>query len=270
MAAHLPAMQGVRLTVRMEVRAAERPDPAAYMRQVAALEQARAYKDFVVSAMRLRPGAVALDVGCGPGTDLAVLGSRVEPTGQAVGLDIDAAMATAAKDSSASGTRILIADSHQLPFREHCVDAARVDRALQHMSQPSVVLAELHRVLRPGSVVAVAEPDWGTLAVDAEAVSVSQAFTDYTCCEVVRNPLMGRQVGRLASGVGFVVDEVRPFPTVVRDFATADHVFGLTRNGRAAVAAGYLGADDVESWLDALRTGPLLVSVLLYVTVLLD
>ncbi len=237
------------------------------MRQVATLEQARAYKDFVVRAMRLRPGAVALDVGCGPGTDLAAIGSGVAPSGHVVGLDIDAAMATAAKDAIL-GAGILIADSHHLPFREHSIDAARVDRALQHMAQPSAVLAELHRVLRPGSMAAVAEPDWGTLAVDAEAVSVSHAFTEYTCREVVRNPLMGRQVGRLAGGVGFVVDEVRPFPTVIRDFATADRVFGLTRNGRAAATEGYLDVEDVEGWLDALRTGPVLVSVLLYVTVL--
>lgn len=53
--------------------------------------------------------------------------------------------------------------------------ACLADRVLQHVEDPLRVLGEVRRVLRSGARVAIFEPDWGSLTVDAddqEAVSV--------------------------------------------------------------------------------------------------
>jgi SAM-dependent methyltransferase len=89
-----------------------------------------------------------LDIGCGLGTEIGYLAV----TGwQAVGIDLSQtaiAQAAAAHDDAAFAR----ADVRQLPFRQHCFDAA-VDRGCFHYLGPGdrpAYAAELRRVLRPG------------------------------------------------------------------------------------------------------------------------
>jgi hypothetical protein len=60
---------------------------------------------------------------------------------------------------------------------------------------------------------------------------------DYTCEQVVRNATVGRDVARLGQDAGFLVRNVVALPAVLRDFAQADRIFGLTRNAHAATEA---------------------------------
>ncbi|MEU8868814.1 hypothetical protein [Streptomyces umbrinus] len=52
---------------------APRPDPADYMLQAAASAVGRDYKQELMGLLDVQPGQTALDVGCGPGTDLPTL-----------------------------------------------------------------------------------------------------------------------------------------------------------------------------------------------------
>lgn len=45
---------------------ARRPDPITYMAAVAATDPGRAYKQLMLTALDLRSGLTALDLGCGP------------------------------------------------------------------------------------------------------------------------------------------------------------------------------------------------------------
>ena len=56
-------------------------------------------------------------------------------------------------DSNASPHTQLVADAHRIPLVDACMDAVVASAVLQHVVQPTVVVAEIHRVLRPGGVV---------------------------------------------------------------------------------------------------------------------
>ena len=56
-------------------------------------------------------------------------------------------------------------DVHALPLADGSMDRAKVDRVLQHVQNPAKALAEARRVLRPGGLLCMAEPDWDTLVV---------------------------------------------------------------------------------------------------------
>jgi SAM-dependent methyltransferase len=56
-------------------------------------------------------------------------------------------------DVYASPYTSLVADGHRLPFVNECFDAVWIQAVLEHVLEPSVVVAEIFRVLRPGGLV---------------------------------------------------------------------------------------------------------------------
>lgn len=254
----------------MSAEVAGSPDPIDYMALVAATAAGSAYKPLVLRQLDLRPRHVLLDVGCGPGTDLAVMYTAVADTGLVVGVDVDHRTLMEAKGRTVdlAAVSVTASDAHSLPISDGHVDRVRTDRALRHMAEPGRVRTAFRRVLRPQGIAVLAEPDWGTLVIDCSQEATSRTFVDYICREVVRNALIGRQVARLACLAGFASSEVQVAPTVFRDFVTADKVLGFSRNAMRAHRYGYLTFDQAERWLASLRDGPMLASVNLFVTTL--
>jgi ubiquinone/menaquinone biosynthesis C-methylase UbiE len=228
--------------------------PTPYLDLVAATRPARQYKHELLSALCIGAGDRVLDVGCGPATDLAALAEEVGPTGRVIGIDQDPAMVATARARIAMYPNVEVrhADAHHLPLETAGIDRARVDRVLMHTADPAAVLAELHRVLRPGGLLALAEPDWDTLAVDHPDLETARAFTNYIAQRANRNQAIGRQLPRLTAQAGFTIRTVRNVAAVLTDFDTAETILGLRRNTDRAVAAGYLTPEAGRAWLDHL------------------
>jgi SAM-dependent methyltransferase len=88
-----------------------------------------------------------LDIGCGEG-ELA----RHLPAGAWVGLDNSPAMRARAPSPNLAG------EAAALPFPDRSFDSAALLYVLYHLPDPAQALAEAHRVLRPGGLLAVAAP----------------------------------------------------------------------------------------------------------------
>lgn len=236
------------------------PDPVTYLDHVA--QAGRAYKQRLLDSLDLRPDHTALDVGCGPGTDLPAMAARA---GAVIGVDLDPAMVEEARQRTAGlPVEVRVGDAHALPLDDHSVDRARVDRVLHQVADPAVVLAELRRVLRPGGRAALAQPDWETLAVDPGPVATNLAFNRFVCDRIMTNPVVGRQLARLAAGVGLTVVTIDADALLLRDFPVADELLGLTRNTHRAVEAGRITRPAADTWLAELETGPFLASFTLF------
>jgi SAM-dependent methyltransferase len=238
-------------------------DPVAYMTQMAASEHGRVFRERALAALDLRPGQVALDVGSGPGANLPDLADGVTAAGRVIAVDLDPVMAREASDRMAghANVAVLVGDGHALPLADGSVDRARLDRVLQHVSSPAGVLAEIRRVARRGAVVALGEPDWATLAIDSPDLRTSADFTAFLCGHVVRNPSVGRELARLATGAGFTVRSVHAHAALFGDFAAAEQVIGLGRVTRRAVDGGFIDRDRATGWLTALSESPFLAAV---------
>jgi SAM-dependent methyltransferase len=135
-----------------------------------------------------------------------------------------------------------------------------MDRVLMHVADPANALAELHRVVRPGAVIALAEPDWDTLIVDDRDIETSRCYTRFVATQVVRNGAIGRQLARLALQAGFVVRTTDVTPVVFRDFEAADQILRLPNVVERAVQAGAMPADASAQWLDRIAHGPFLAA----------
>lgn len=230
--------------------------PGPYLDAVAATDIGRTYKRDLLTSLAIEPGHHVLDIGCGPGTDLTALAAATGPAGAVFGIDQDPQMVATARARTAGQQNVEVrqADAHRLPFETHSIDRARTDRVLMHVADPAAVLAELHRVLRPGGLLTLAEPDWDALAIDHPDLAISRAFTRYIAERVNRNPAIGRQLPRLAAQAGYTMRTVGNAAAVFTDFETAETILGLRRNTQRAVTAGYLTPDDAHTWLQHLTT----------------
>lgn len=93
-----------------------------------------------------RSGQCLLDVGCGSGhwsRFFASYGYEV------IGIDISEEMIQAANSKPAKRCRFQMADVNRLPFGDHCFDVITAIAALEFVQDPSAVLAEMHRCVRP-------------------------------------------------------------------------------------------------------------------------
>jgi len=105
-----------------------------------------------------------LDGGCGPGSITVGLARIVAP-GQTIGVDleprqIERARLVAAWEG-ATNLSFAVANIYALPFADATFDVVFAHTVLEHLSDPGRVLRELRRVLTPGGVVGVRDPDYG-------------------------------------------------------------------------------------------------------------
>lgn len=251
------------------MRTLEPERPSDYLMRLASSDLGRAYKALVVDEMQVERGSTVVDLGCGPGADLAAFADAAGPQGRVIGIDHDAdAIAEAAERvAGIPGAEVSVGDVHHLSLAEHSVDRIHTDRVLQHVAHPAAVVSEAARVLRPGGIAAFAEPDWDTLVIDFPDPEVFLAYRRFIVDRVVRNARIGRRLPGLCEQHGLVATRVVPVTAVYRDVVDADRVLGLQRVTSRAVDAGYLSAAGGEEWLRHLRAEGFFASLSLFVTV---
>lgn len=111
------------------------------------------------------------------------------------------------------------------------------------MEDPFQAFAELVRVVRPGGRVVVAEPDYGTLIVDATDRALIQRILAFRC-EMTRNGWIGRQLSRLAQQCGLVDVTIHGTIPVFTDWQLANQLFGLQHAAEQAVSP-----DEATAWI---------------------
>jgi SAM-dependent methyltransferase len=201
-----------------------------------------------------------LDIGSGPGIDLAGLGPA-----RSFGIDRSSAMCAAA---ATRGSRVLRADAHALPLVEAAFDGVRVDRLFQHVADPEAALREANRVLAPGGRLVIAEPDQESLVIHVPGVR--QRVLDRL--KTLRRDV-GYRNGRLASRLPAMCHDhglrdmaVEAFPITIRD---PDHAFGLRGWPALWRLQGPFTDEELVEWhraLDSAARGFLYVVTVLVVT----
>jgi ubiquinone/menaquinone biosynthesis C-methylase UbiE/GNAT superfamily N-acetyltransferase len=202
------------------------------------------HKRTSIEAMGLQPGDAGLDVGCGTGADVRLIAARAGASGRAVGVDVSSDLLAAARERTPAGVtaEFVAADAHALPFADAEFAAARVERTLQHVTDPAGVIAQMARVVRPGGRVVADEPDWDTVVISSGDQQTARAILDELRASS-RNPAVGRAVAGYFADAGIAVNTVDAAAVVLRD-ATAARAFFLLDGAVARV-----GTDVARGWL---------------------
>jgi arsenite methyltransferase len=114
-----------------------------------------------VAWAELSEGEVVVDLGCGAGIDVLLAGMQVGPRGRVVGIDLLPEMVVRAEafaaEAGAGNVEFRCAEMEALPLPDASVDVVISNGAINLSARKSRVLAEAHRVLRPGGRLCVTD-----------------------------------------------------------------------------------------------------------------
>lgn len=109
----------------------------------------------------VRPGDAVLDVGAGSGTDVFVARRVVGEGGRVIGLDLTDRMRdklrAVARAAGAANVEVVDGNAEAIPLPDASVDVVTSNGVLNLVPDKPRAIAELHRVLRPGGRLQVAD-----------------------------------------------------------------------------------------------------------------
>ena len=209
-----------------------------------AMFQWRQEMEPLLAGADLRPGQSVVDYGCGPGHLTVELAERVAPGGSVTGLDINAEFVARANERAAekgldARVSAKLLDGPVLPLDDASVDRVVCKSVLEYVDDPAAVLAEFHRIVRPGGRAHIVDSDWRMLAL--EPIGHEQAARLFEAAKpAYRTPEIGRRLYGLMRQAGFREVQVTIFAgadtkgrraAIVRNMADYAREFGLMPAG---------------------------------------
>ena len=112
-------------------------------------------------AATLKPGETVVDLGCGGGIDTILAARAVGAMGKAIGLDMLPEMLETASRHAAqadlTNVEWVLGHLEAIPLPDASVDVVISNGVVNLSPRKSRVFAEIHRILRPGGRVALAD-----------------------------------------------------------------------------------------------------------------
>ena len=143
------------------------------------IEQAEHWRHrLIADGTTLTPDTRLLEVGCGVGAVLAVLGQEF-PGIRLHGVDIEPKQLDFARghlERAGVEATLLEADAHALPFEDESFDHVWMMWFLEHIAFPPEVLREARRVLVPGGAITAIEVDYASVHAEPSTSALGALF----------------------------------------------------------------------------------------------
>ena len=207
----------------------------------------RTYKEESYRLLNPGKGDLLLDVGCGLGFDVERLAKNA--SAKIIGLDTSYELLKTAQDRARdlgiTNTDYVLADAHLPSFKDGQFDGARVDRTLQHLERPNLVIEGMARTVRMGGRVVCAEPDWGSFFVEDDHIdSVQAVCREWT--KSIRNPLIGRELPRLLRSAGLTDVKASGYLLATYGLREVNLVFDLQKTSE--ILSEKNSSDSFNNW----------------------
>jgi ubiquinone/menaquinone biosynthesis C-methylase UbiE len=144
------------------------------------VEQAEHWRERLIrDGTELAPGTRLLEVGCGAGAVLAVLGQEF-PGVRLTGVDIEPKQLEFARghlERAGVEATLVEGDAQALPFEDESFDHVWMMWFLEHLANPPAALREVRRVLVLGGRLTAIEVDYSTVRAEPATTPAFDALT---------------------------------------------------------------------------------------------
>lgn len=238
-------------------------DDAAVERLIARLESRAKDKVFTrlfdkyAAQLALPPSAQVLEVGCGTGAMTRFLARREGFSGTVIGVDqslpfIEAARRLAHDENASDRTDFRVGDAHSLDFSPGAFDAVIAHTMISHVTEPTTVLREMARVVRPGGTVAIFDGDYASLTYAFPDHDFGHQMDVALVGVTFNNPWIMRELPRQLPELGLEVTAA--WGDAVVEIGKGSYFKSFAETYAPLVTdAGLLPAEAVDAWLTAQR-----------------
>ena len=128
----------------------------------------------ILKEVGIKPGFHVLDYGCGPGSYIMPLAELVGESGKIYALDIHPLAIQRVQDIASkkqlANMETILSDC-QTGLLDNSLDSVLLYAAFHHLSDPDVVLKELHRVLKPDRILSFSDHHMKEKEIVTEAIN---------------------------------------------------------------------------------------------------
>lgn len=172
----------------------------------------------VVQHLAPRRGERVLEIGCGAGLLLREIALATGAHGLAAGVDVspDQIAAAEAECAGVPAATAVVGDARALDWPDAVFDAAVAVQAVEYITDPLAVLAEIRRVLRPGGRFLCLATNWDSAfwhgADAALTAEIAGAWDSHA-----HAPNLPARIGPMLQEAGFTAIRQLPVPIVNPD-----------------------------------------------------
>jgi SAM-dependent methyltransferase len=169
--------------------------------------------DLQFERIGVKPGEHVIDLGCGPGGVLHLLGKRVGPNGRVLGIERSAHFVGLARrfvaDHALPQVEVREGDAYATGLPRASFDGAHMRLVLVNVPEPQRIVREMVSLVRPGGWIASFEADFIGHVCDPPLPAWTRLLDAYTAYSEAQgiDLFIGRRIPRLFHDAG--VEDIR-------------------------------------------------------------
>ncbi|MDH4247788.1 MAG: methyltransferase domain-containing protein [Deltaproteobacteria bacterium] len=197
-----------------------------------------------------------LDMGCGTGVAARAVAARPGFSGKVLGIDkspflVQAAERISKEEGDNGRVTFQVGDSGDLNLEDNRFDAVIAHTLVSHVDDPSAVIKEAARLVRPGGMVGIFDGDYASMTFGQKDPIKNKHDDERLIKSVVTNPYVMRQMPRLLKEAG--LESVACFPYVLAEIGKADFWLpGIESFKKIMPAAGEMSDQEAAAWAEGL------------------
>ncbi|MFX0062758.1 MAG: methyltransferase domain-containing protein [Candidatus Hermodarchaeota archaeon] len=231
---------------------------AKYLTQLGMLKIRRKFMEEKFSLLDFSSVESVLEIGCGLGIDGVLIAKYLKSGSRYLGVDIDPSLVEQAntmfkKANLDSIARAETADATTMPLTPNSEDIVMINRVLEHLSDPFLVVQRVFKVLKPGGHFLCIEPDWGTASFNHPDMELCVRMNNIPALYTLNWGTAGAKLREWFVKAGFSVEHMDSRSEIFLDFNLADMALGLHRTAEFAVKLGKATQEEATKWIDGLK-----------------
>lgn len=224
-------------------------------------EDTREVHEHILSLLAASEAEAVLDLGCGRGHHLRMLGPTMSASARLVGLDFRDEVLEEARSGvhGDSRFRFLRHDMNErLPLEDGAFDRVLSVNALEAISAKTELVREAHRVLKPGGRLVCAHYDWESLLCDGPDKDVIRrivrAFGECKLSWMASmDGWMGRRLWRTFQESGLFEGEVDAYTHTSTCYESGCYGWERSRDFGGLVKRDLITQGDYDQFIDGLE-----------------